>query len=166
MEPPKEISEFVHLLGQNPDWQVEVSPGGEKAGNWWVDIQAQAKDSHLTVEWRPQKGFGIYSGENIGYGEAPTEVFRDTRLAAKRVSLWFRQKHLLGIKDVRELLNISQEEQAERLGKNQAAVSKFEKRNSDVLVGTLLAHIEALGGKVDIRVRFPGFDTPLNIGSV
>ena len=56
--------------------------------------------------------------------------------------------------ELRNALDISQEELAELLNKKQAAISRLERR-SDMHVSTLRAFIKALGGKLEIIASFP-----------
>ncbi len=58
------------------------------------------------------------------------------------------------LRDLREIRNRSQEQIAERLGVQQAAVSKLERR-ADMYVSTLRGVIQALGGDLEIVARFP-----------
>ena len=52
---------------------------------------------------------------------------------------------------------LSQEDVAEMLRVTQGYVSKLE-RQPDMLLSRLYRYVEALGGKVEIRARFPGHD--------
>ena len=52
---------------------------------------------------------------------------------------------------------LTQDEVAELLRVTQAFVSKFERRH-DVLLSTLYGYIQALGGELELRVRFPGHE--------
>jgi DNA-binding XRE family transcriptional regulator len=58
------------------------------------------------------------------------------------------------LRQLREARQRSQEEIAKRLGVKQAAVSKLERR-TDMYVSTLRSLIQAMGGELDIVVRFP-----------
>ena len=55
---------------------------------------------------------------------------------------------------LRRALKLSQEQVAEELGITQAAVSRLEHR-PDLFVSTLRRFVEAMGGELEIRVRFP-----------
>lgn len=57
---------------------------------------------------------------------------------------------------MREVLAVTQEELAARLGKRQPTVSRIE-RQGDARVSTVRAYIEALGGELELRARFPGW---------
>jgi transcriptional regulator with XRE-family HTH domain len=52
------------------------------------------------------------------------------------------------------ITNFSQEDIAEMLQVTQGYVSKLE-RQDDMLLSNLYAYVEALGGEVEIRARFP-----------
>jgi DNA-binding transcriptional regulator YiaG len=58
------------------------------------------------------------------------------------------------IHELRHALALSQEQLAEALDINQAAVSKLEHR-TDMLISTLRRYIEAMGGELEVRANFP-----------
>jgi DNA-binding XRE family transcriptional regulator len=58
------------------------------------------------------------------------------------------------LRQLREAREQSQKELAEKLGVNQAAVSKLERR-SDLYLSTLRGYIEAMGGELYVVARFP-----------
>lgn len=60
----------------------------------------------------------------------------------------------LSLSELRTARQMSQEHVATRLGINQAAVSKIERR-TDLYLSTLRRFIEAMGGKLEITARFP-----------
>jgi transcriptional regulator with XRE-family HTH domain len=67
---------------------------------------------------------------------------------------------------LRQALKLSQEKVAEELGITQAAVSRLEHR-PDLFVSTLRRFVEAMGGELEIRVRFPnGTVTLADLGDV
>lgn len=67
------------------------------------------------------------------------------------------------LRDLREARGLTQTEVAERLEIRQVSVSRLEGR-SDVRLSTLRAVIEALGGELDVRVRFPDAEYRLEFG--
>ncbi len=162
---PAEVEEFVRLLrADRPGAELTAEPGGVKAKNWW--LECSRGKAHVTVEWRPGRGFGISDPKaEAGYGEGPEEVFRDARLAVRRVGQW-----LLGngaarpswLRQLREVHGISQVELAERLKVNQAAVSRMENRE-DWKLATLLAVIEAMGGRIQLMAHFKNCDIPVRL---
>jgi len=59
------------------------------------------------------------------------------------------------------ITNFSQEDIAEMLQVTQGYVSKLE-RQDDMLLSNLYAYVEALGGQVEIRARFPNQEIQIN----
>jgi transcriptional regulator with XRE-family HTH domain len=59
------------------------------------------------------------------------------------------------------ITNFSQEDIAEMLQVTQGYVSKLERRD-DMLLSNLYAYVEALGGQVEIRARFPNQEVQIN----
>ncbi|MDX2346836.1 MAG: XRE family transcriptional regulator [Legionella sp.] len=70
-------------------------------------------------------------------------------------------KELL-LSEMREDLNITQEEIAAKLCTKQANVSRTERRK-DIKLSTLKRYIEALGGQLDIVAKFQSNEVHLNI---
>ena len=66
----------------------------------------------------------------------------------------------LGLRDVRHLAGGTQSAIAQSLGMDQAGVSRLEKRG-DWKLSTLRDYVAALGGVLELRVRFPDFEAPL-----
>jgi DNA-binding transcriptional regulator YiaG len=63
----------------------------------------------------------------------------------------------IALAELRQTKQVTQAELADRLGVNQAAVSKLERR-ADMHLSTLANVIEALGGKLELRAEFPDGD--------
>jgi len=57
------------------------------------------------------------------------------------------------LQELRKAMNVTQEQMARDLGVKQENISRLEKR-SDMLLSTLARAIGALGGKLDLTVRF------------
>lgn len=64
------------------------------------------------------------------------------------------------LQDLRKARELTQVRVAKILGITQDNVSRLEKR-SDVLLSTLKSYIEAMGGKLDLVIRFPDRDPVL-----
>jgi DNA-binding transcriptional regulator YiaG len=62
--------------------------------------------------------------------------------------------HSMSLDELRESLELTQEELAARLRVKQPAVAKLERRE-DVRLSTLRAIIEAMGGQIEVRAVFP-----------
>lgn len=58
------------------------------------------------------------------------------------------------LRDLRKALQLTQVEVADVLHMNQEAVSRLERR-SDLLLSTLCAYIESMGGKLKLIAEFP-----------
>ena len=67
----------------------------------------------------------------------------------------------IALQDLRKSLDLTQEQVAEAMQMNQAAVSKME-HQSDIYVSTLRKFIEALGGHVKIVASFPDREVVIN----
>ena len=60
----------------------------------------------------------------------------------------------IALGQLRERFEVSQAEIASRMGTNQPSVSKLERRE-DLYLSTLREYVEALGGELVLRARFP-----------
>jgi len=61
------------------------------------------------------------------------------------------------LRELRQALNITQEQLADRLESGQHSVSRLERRN-DMKLSTLSGYVSALGGELKIVASFPGRD--------
>ena len=85
---------------------------------------------------------------------------RRARVAAKAAAL----RETMTLEELRKARSLSQEDMAETLDVGQPAVAKLEKRG-DMHVSNLRRYVEALGGTLEITVRFPEASVILtNIG--
>jgi len=160
----KTIEQLKHLLNDRlPNCTVALDAPDREPGNWWIDVGLGKR--RLTLEYRPEKGFGIFN-QAAGYGEGPAEVYRTPDLAARRIAQLMstaRAKHpRLTLKDLRELFEYSQIELADKVGVQQSAISRFEQR-SEVKLGTLAAAVKALGGELEVRAHFSDADVPIAV---
>lgn len=60
-----------------------------------------------------------------------------------------------GLQILREELNISQKELATHLGISQPAITQIEQRGNDLKLATLKRYVEALGGKLSLKIELP-----------
>jgi transcriptional regulator with XRE-family HTH domain len=67
----------------------------------------------------------------------------------------------LALQDLRKSLNLTQEQVAEAMKMNQAAVSKME-HQTDIYVSTLRKFVTALGGEIKIVASFPDREVVIN----
>lgn len=157
---PAPVETFVAALaGKLPDVRPRLEPGGEKAGNWWIDLPGPKP---ITVEWRPGMGFG-FSAEIGGYGEGPNEIFRDPKRAAHRIVQLLDTAPTVaptGLRAIRELYGVTQKQIAAKLKIQQAAISRLETRG-DFKIETIGQFVRALGGHMEVRAVFPDGQLPI-----
>lgn len=159
---PRPLKTFRDALQREvPTVKVNLEDGGGKPPNWWIDVQGPA-GRHVTVEWRSDRGFGIFNPDReLGYGDRPDEVFRDDKKAAKRVAQFLRPRQWLRnrpwLRIIREIREVSQVELARRMRTDQAAISKLENRKN-LQVSTLSKAVQALGGRIKIMAYFDDCD--------
>jgi DNA-binding XRE family transcriptional regulator len=140
-----------------PRVEAKLRKPRKETGHWWLDA---THDGHVvTVEWSPRRGFGISTDDaGDGYGEGPDEVVEDREEAAKRVVELLAKgsrsipPHEVVLRELRAALGFTQEQLANRLGVQQAAVSRLERR-PDMTLSSLRRYVEALGGELEINVR-------------
>ena len=60
----------------------------------------------------------------------------------------------MALSELRKARGLSQKELAEALHVQQPSIAKIEKR-TDMYISTLRAHIEAMGGELEVIARFP-----------
>ena len=163
---PAAVRQFLEALEvMHPALHLRCEKGGEKKGDWWIDV-GHAR-GHFTVHWLPGSGFALHEGsEEAAFGELPQESYADTAMLLRRVAQLVDESRvgIAGLRELRELLDLSQAELASRLGVQQAAVSKVERRQ-DLHLDTLSAIITALGGTLEMKAKFPGGEVPLRMVS-
>lgn len=86
------------------------------------------------------------------------DVFKKHMTTAQRKKAEARSTELIAeyktLQELRKARALTQVRLAEVLGVTQDNVSRIEKR-SDVLLSTLRSYIEAMGGELDLVVKFP-----------
>ncbi len=85
------------------------------------------------------------------------ELFEKMPRASQRRARAMAEKELaeMELDELRKLFRLTQEQLAEKLKITQVAVSRLERRR-DMHVSTLRRMIAAMGGELEIRVRFRG----------
>ena len=161
---PAPVRQFTEALEtMHPGVNLSLEKGGDRAGDWWMDIGH--RNGSFTVHWEPGSGFGLHPApEESALGELPPERYADTAMLLRRVEQLIDDGKVgfIGLRDLREVRGLSQTELAARLGIQQAAVSKVERRQ-DLHLDTLSAIITALGGTLEMTVKFPGGEVPLKM---
>ena len=157
----RQILEALETMHTGLDLRCER--GGDTSGDWWIDVGHQR--GSFTVHWAPEFGFGLHPASDAAvFGELSTERYRDTVMLLRRVGQLLDEGEIgtVGLRDLREMQGLSQAELAARLGIQQAAISKVERRQ-DLHLDTLSAIIEALGGTLEMKAKFPGGEVPLRM---
>jgi hypothetical protein len=65
-----------------PDASVTIDAPAHERGHWWIDVTRG--DLRASVEWRPERGFGVGLGPG-GYGEGPDVIVPTVDAAARHV---------------------------------------------------------------------------------
>ena len=68
----------------------------------------------------------------------------------------------LMLAELRQALELSQEDMANAMNLKQPAISKIEK-NTDMFISTLRRYIEAMGGELDISAKFDDREFHINL---
>lgn len=131
---------------------------------WWLDASLSGHD--VTIQWSSKRGFGVSASLlSDGYGEGPEEVFESEKLddvSARVLELLSSADHTLPpvavvLQELRARLGMTQEQLAEKLGVQQAAISRLERRE-EMTLGSLRRYVDALGAELEINVRTPNGD--------
>ena len=70
----------------------------------------------------------------------------------------------LTLQQLRKAKALTQAQLAETLGIRQATIAQMEKR-SDLMISTLRSYVEAMGGRLNLIVEFPG-RSPVHLGGL
>lgn len=145
------------LKGQLPQVRLELDPPEDPKASWFLD--AQLGEHKVIIEWRPRRGFGLGSPSDE-YGSGPDEIHEDLGEALARVVHVLKtgertQEPTYPLKQLREGRGVTQAVVATSMGIQQPSVSKIEKQD-DWSLSTLQRFVEALGGELEVRARFPG----------
>jgi transcriptional regulator with XRE-family HTH domain len=83
----------------------------------------------------------------------------DRQIVEKTKQVLFMEYNL--VSQLRKDQDLTQKEVAELMDIRQAAISKIENQE-DILIKTLERYIQALGGELEIRAKFPDREVTLN----
>lgn len=142
-----------------PKALIDLDAPHEADGIWFLD--ATIGKHTVSLQWqRGSKGIGITSTAEPGYGEGAHEIATRADSAFDRtVQLLLargrtRTPEPMGLCDMRRLQGVSQVQLAAAMHIRQSSVSKLEQRD-DLLLSSLKALIEGLGGRLQVRASFP-----------
>jgi DNA-binding transcriptional regulator YiaG len=158
----------AQLVERLPGIEVNVTAPSGRGKVWWID--ATSRGHRIVVEWSPEDGFGVSSTEGNDFNTAASETFAQADDAITRIidvlngSKKISSRKEMYLQRLREHRDVSQETLAELLKVSQASVSKTERRQ-DMLLSTLRAFIEALGGDLHLVAKFPSETIELSLPS-
>jgi DNA-binding transcriptional regulator YiaG len=152
------MEQLVERLQERfPEAEFHLDRPDSVEASWWLDIRLA--DYSVTVEWRPGYGFGLSSRASAVYGERSDEVYPSEEEAYRRIVQLLLsgsstlEVHSLSLAELRRERDLTQIDLARRLSMKQASLSKMERRG-DMLVGSLRALVQAMGGVLEIRASF------------
>ena len=160
------FASLIAILEEGGEFVGSIDRPGRLEGDWWLDMTLDGFSTQ--VLWRDRFGFGLFLDE-AAFGDRPSEAFTDASKAAVRLrqlAARYAAVHEtapLTLQDIRQLTGESQEAVAKALETGQAEISRLEVRE-DAHLSRLKGYIEALGGELEMRVKFPDFEGPLSLG--
>lgn len=90
--------------------------------------------------------------KNKPFSELTKNISPERRECIERIKDSIRQE--MALAELRQALSFTQSTLAESLGVGQAEISKIENR-TDIFISTLKRFLEAMGGELEIRAKFP-----------
>src|SRR5687767_7458906 len=77
---PAAVRQFLEALDtMHPGLSISWEKGGDKTGDWWMDIGH--RHGSFTVHWQPGSGFGLHPrSDEAAFGELPPERYADTAM--------------------------------------------------------------------------------------
>jgi DNA-binding transcriptional regulator YiaG len=148
----------AQLLERIPGVTVKVTAPSGRGSVWWIDVSVRGHD--VVVEWTPDDGFGLSSTDGNHFNTAASETIMDADVAVERIvdvlksSKRIPARREMYLQRLRAHREVSQETLADLMRVSQATVSKTERRD-DMLLSTLRAFVEALGGRLHVVAKFP-----------
>lgn len=131
--------------------------------NGWVELTTP-EGQEFIVECYVKDGYGLSSeveGDEIGYGEGADEIFEEPEQVVARLEELITTKGkteaapLNFLRELRLKRGVTQEELANRLGIKQSTISRLERRQNNIELGTLQRYVNALGGQIELHATFP-----------
>ena len=166
--PPPNPDPLKQLLEHLAKWagvECEIGYPANLGDEWWLDLLLDGIP--INVSWGPYRGFGVYT-TNARLRGSPDEFYQDPRQAAVRLMQlsdhWRRDQTTprLSLHELRGLLGRAPSQIAEMLGADEARIHRLEGRR-DIKLSALEGYVTALGGTLEVRVRFPSFEASLNL---
>jgi transcriptional regulator with XRE-family HTH domain len=158
----KSIHELLERIRKAiPEVKSRLDEPDNPEGEWYLDIVHKGKG--IVVQWREGGPVGLSSmGKETEIGQKADELYSTLETAATRLVALLTSGASteppagVTLRELRAERNFSQTKLAELTGMHQPAISRLEQKGvSTLVVGTLLAVIKAMGGKLVIQAEFP-----------
>ena len=93
---PQPITQFLELIrSEYPKSLTNVDTPRNLKGAFWLDIRDGKFETHIS--WQKGIGFGFFADiESEGYGDKPTEIYRDASMANVRFAQ-MKANHKIGV---------------------------------------------------------------------
>jgi DNA-binding Xre family transcriptional regulator len=157
MTPLSELA--ARLRRAFPAAKLDVSEPVAPGGVGFLDVSYRG--NVLAIQWQEKWHFGVSSPDGHGYGEKPDETYRTVEEAAARVTDLLNSGRKteppeeVTLRELRAERKLPQTSLAARLGVSQPAVSRLERNVNRMMVATLRAVVQAMGGKLVLQAHFP-----------
>lgn len=81
---PQEITQFAELLRTHcPSARASIDEPRDPHGEWWIDVRDGRFRTSLS--WMSERGFGVFTSDEKGFGERPDELYSRPSDVFKRV---------------------------------------------------------------------------------
>lgn len=155
---PNDLHVFISALKEHiPNTQIDVDNPLNSNGEYWLDI---VSDQFATsVVWQAHRGFGFFTGKSV-FSEKPDELYRTPQRAIKRFQqLSGKRSESLAslLKELRAIVDVSQENLAQKLDVKQAAISRLESRD-DLKLSTFISYMKGLDVRLEIKAYGDDFE--------
>jgi transcriptional regulator with XRE-family HTH domain len=155
MNPIERMRDNIQRL--HSDAQLDLIAPLRQAGMWTLEIDFGAV--HMSVNWSERSGFGISTFRPENFGEGDDEIYSSYEGAFDRICRLMTGAEQTSppltvlLARLREERGLTQQDIATKLGVKQSTISGMERRD-DIQLSTLKKLVDALGGAVDVFVRF------------
>ena len=147
------------LTRRFPELETELDAPIQERSPWFLDVIREDRP-RISIEWRPDRGFGISSARPDEYGMGPHEVLPNVKAAFDRVAHLIETgretlpPEAVRLAELRQARGMSQTELARRSGVRQPTIAGIEDRD-DIKVSTLAKFVGAMGATLKISATFP-----------
>jgi transcriptional regulator with XRE-family HTH domain len=155
MNPLERMRDDIRRI--HSDAELELTAPIRETGIWTLEINFGTVQ--LSVDWSDRSGFGVSMFRPENFGEGADEVYSSYQKALNRISQLLAGDErttppfAVLLARLREERGLTQQDVATKLGVKQSTISGMERRD-DIQLSTLQKLIGALGGAVEVFIRF------------